>query len=130
MTSVFFLRVVLVVKLGNAEIQDFGITIIVHENIVRLDIAVNYLVAMCIGESLEKLNDDVNLVVMIQFHRLHGITQPNTFHIFHDEVGHAVLIDAPIYHVNDIGMIESGDNKRLVKRPGLRLAPLMCQGNE
>ena len=88
---------------GNAEISDFRIHIFINQNILRLDITVNNVMAVSMLQCIGKSHSDFQHGIQAQLMLLHILLQSNTVNIFHNYILVAALRHNIIY-VDDIRM--------------------------
>ena len=93
---------------GNAEIGNFRIHIFIYQNILRLDVTVNNVVAVSMLQCIGKSHSDFQHSIQAQLMLLHILLQSNTVNIFHNYI----LIAAFRYNIIDIDNIRMHQTRR------------------
>ena len=97
----------IIVVFGNAKIQQLHITLIVDENVGRLDITVDDTHFMRVIQSLHHLIPPFHqFIIRKMVTKFHHAFQIVTFKVFHDNTWTAVY-RVVIIHLADIGMLQS-----------------------
>lgn len=107
---VWLVTSLLFIKLRYTEIQDFHVAILIDENILWLNIPINYIILVSIGQSLQQLNNDIDLVRMRDLIDLGCRAQIDALYVLHDEVGHLIRANSAVENMNNIRMCQSRDN--------------------
>ena len=76
---------------------------------------------MRIGQGFKHLDDDVNFLPMGDIPHLRGGAEIGAFDILHDKIGHICGANATIDDMDDIGVVEAGDDEGFAFKsmPGL-----------
>jgi len=99
------------VELGETEVENFGVAAARHENIGRLDVAVNDVLGM---SGIERIGDiDGNGKKRLQLKRMggDGVLERVAVEIFHGNEGAAIVL-ADFVNGADVGMIQRGRGSR------------------
>ena len=88
---------------GNAEIGNFRIHIFIYQNILRLDVTVNNVMAVSMLQCICKTHSDFQNGIQAQLMLLHILLQSNTVNIFHNYILVAAFRHN-IINVDDIRM--------------------------
>lgn len=106
-------------QLGNAEIQQLDLTVIVDENVRRLDVTMHDQIAMCVRHRFANL--DKQFQVLLQRRIAPVFSDRAAGDKLHRHVGATLRIHAAVVEAGDAGMFESGENPPLrIEAPGMR----------
>src|ERR1700688_2635915 len=94
-------------KLGEAEIEDFGLAAFGHEYVGRLDVAMNDASSVCNIESVGNLNSEIKNLLDGERSALDMVTESFTVNEFHDDE-RTVILFPNVVDGTYAGMIERG----------------------
>ncbi len=97
---------------GQAEIHDLGMPPLGHENIRRLDVAVNNSLGMRRIQRIANIQSDLQKAMQLYRFARRSVLQSDAIEKLHDDE-RLVLIIVDLMDGADIGMVESGSRARL-----------------
>src|SRR5262249_19263477 len=92
----------------------------VHQNILRLDIAVNYAVLVCVLQRCADLWQEVEDVTVRDRLLSDHSPEAKSGHVFHDEIVQIARL-AAVEDANDVRVRQPGQRPRLVEEAPLRI---------
>src|ERR1019366_7755105 len=107
------------VQLGDAEVGDLGVAVIVNQNIAGLNVAMNYALGMGVVERLGDLFHQLQRRLQREFlFARENLVQRLARNVLQHDVGIAVLgVLSDIKNGNNAGMVQASRGLRLVIKP-------------
>ena len=103
-------------QLGDAEVRDLHPALLVEQDVLRLDVAVDDALLVRVLERLADGRHDHQRLLRRQLPRLQQLPQAHAVHKLHQQVIEAVGL-AEVIDGDDVGMVEPGQGLRLAREP-------------
>ena len=103
--------------LGNPEVRKFRSPHAIDQNVVGLDVTMNYPLPMRVFESRRDLKQYLRPRVQRQLPVPQQPREAGAVHVLEDEVVHS-LLDTPVENTDDVGMVEGFEGKKLPVEAG------------